>query len=286
VAGLGYRAGGRRALGKVRPWNVDERLHTASAFVQDDIEIAGRWQLTMGATIEHNTYTGLQAQPTLRVLWRPTKTQTVWGAASQGVGAGHRIERARPTRESESTFGAEFVRAHEAGYRVLAGRLSFDAVGFITEREARASTPVRFGSTPEVPARGVELAASWRPMEWWGLGGSYGLLHLGAPRAAPRHQAQFRSVFTLNEDMEINAELFRVSAVPSRLREGFGGQAARLDAYTKLNLRFEYEIGERLEASIGARNLFHHGGREFYDSARRHVIPVRTAAFAELEWGF
>jgi iron complex outermembrane receptor protein len=241
----------------------NERLQTTSAFVHDDITLASRWQLTPGMTVEHNSYAGFQAQPTIRLVWRPTPAQSVWLAASRGVGAGRLAAPFLPTRESESTFRTEFVRAQEAGYRLQAGALSVDVAAFLTQREDRLGTAVRFDAAPEASVRGVEVAASGHPFPWWGLTGSFSLLDVAVPAVvsgpfagvlqAPRRQTHLRSVFVLSEDFEVNAELFRVSAV----------ETPRVDAYTKLDLRFEYEIGERIEASFGARNLFHDGGVEF-----------------------
>jgi iron complex outermembrane receptor protein len=285
VAGGGFRTGTLSGAGFIGWVARNEQVHTTSAFVHDDIAVASRWQLTPGMTIEHSPYGGLQAQPTIRLVWRPTPAQSVWWAASRGVGSGRLVQPFLPTRESESTFRSEFVRAQEAGYRLQAGALSVDVAAFLTEREDRLGTAVRFESVPEVSARGVEVAASARPVSWWGLTGSYSLLHLPAPAVvsgpfagvfqAPRHQTHLRSVFVLSEQVELNAELFRVSAVA----------APRSDAYTKLDLRFEYEIGENIEVSFGARDLFHGGGVEFPGNTFPSV-PLRTTAFAELEWQF
>jgi iron complex outermembrane receptor protein len=285
VAGGGFRTGRLDGAGFIGWVARNEQVHTTSAFVHDDIAVASRWQLTPGMTIEHSPYGGLQAQPTIRLVWRPTPTQSVWGAASRGVGSGRLVGPFLPTRESESTFRSEFVRAQEAGYRLQAGALSIDVAAFLTEREDRLGTALRFESVPEVSAHGVEVAASGRPVPWWGLTGSYSLLHLPAPAVesgsfagvfqAPRHQTHLRSVWVLSEQVELNAELFRVSAV----------EALRSDAYTKLDLRFEYEISEDVEASFGARDLFHGGGLEFPGNTFPPV-PLRTTVFAELEWQF
>ena len=285
VAGGGFRSGTLNGAGFIGWVASSEQVHTTSAFVHDDIAVAARWQLTPGMTIEHSPYGGLQAQPTIRLAWRPTPAQSVWGSASRGVGSGRLVEPFLPTRESESTFRSEFVRAQEVGYRVQAGALSVDVAAFLTEREDRLGTAVRFESAPEVSARGVEVAASGRPASWWGLTGSYSLLHLSAPAVvsgpfsgafqAPRHQTHVRTVFVLSEQVELNAELFRVSTA----------EAPRSDGYTKLDLRLEYEIGEHLETSFGARNLFHRGGLEFPGNTFPSV-PLRTTGFAELEWDF
>jgi hypothetical protein len=119
------------------------------------------------------------------------------------------------------------------------------------------------------------------------LTGSYGVLRLAQPARSladdwtsswdvPRHRAHVRTGWRLRRSVEVIAELFRVAKV---------GETG-LDPYTKLDVRYEHEIGRRVEASLSGRNLFHGGDREFYDTARRSVVPVRTTGFAELEWQF
>ena len=285
TVGGGFRTGSMDGVGFIGWLARNEQVHTTSAFVHDDITVASRWQLTPGMTVEHSPYGGLQAQPTIRLVWRPTPGQSVWWAASRGVGSGRLVEPFLPTRESESTFRSEFVRAQEAGYRLQSGTLSVDVAAFLTQREDRVGTGVRFESVPEVSARGVEVAVSGRPFPWWGLSGSQSLLDLPPPAVvsapfdgvfqAPRYQTHLRSVFVLSERLELNAEFFRVSAV----------EASRNDAYSKLDLRFEYEIGEHIETSFGARNLFHGGDVEF-PSNTFPPVPIRTTGFAQLEFDF
>lgn len=287
MTGIGYRF----ALATLEPGpsvasrSAEERIHTFSGFVHDEIEIANGWHLTPGSTFEHDPYTGFEAQPTIRMTWRPTAAQALWWAASHGVGPAWRIAPDPLLPEIDAAFRAQRVRDYEAGYRVQVGRTSIDAVAFVTRRDPR-DIPVT--TSTEHSARGAEVAASWRPFAWWGLSGSYGALRLAVREPGdatsatatgwhvPQHQAQLRTVFELPRDMKINAELFRVS----------GTDAGRVAGYTKIDIRFEYEIGKRLEASIGARNLLHGGDREFSGDALRHVIPVRTNVFAELEWEF
>ena len=57
-----------------------------SAFAQDEVAIvATRLWLTIGAKLEHNNYTGLEVQPSVRVLWAPSSSQFVWGGISRAV---------------------------------------------------------------------------------------------------------------------------------------------------------------------------------------------------------
>ena len=54
-------------------------------FVQDEYAINDRLHFTAGIKWEHNEITGMETQPSLRLLWTPDETQTWWGAVSRAV---------------------------------------------------------------------------------------------------------------------------------------------------------------------------------------------------------
>jgi iron complex outermembrane receptor protein len=63
-----------------------KRLHLTSAFLQDDFQIIpNHFRLTLGSKFEHNSYTGFEIQPNLRLLFMPYKKLTLWGAVSRAV---------------------------------------------------------------------------------------------------------------------------------------------------------------------------------------------------------
>jgi iron complex outermembrane receptor protein len=83
------------------PTRTDELV---SAFVQDQVGLAGgRLQLTAGAKLEHNDYSGLEIQPSVRALWRLTGRQAVWTAASRAVRT--------PTRADADLVGSYLATA-------------------------------------------------------------------------------------------------------------------------------------------------------------------------------
>lgn len=95
IWGLGYRWShdqiDARALVGFSPRSRDFRL--ATAFAQDDITLLpDRLRLTLGARLEHNTFTGFEPQPNLRLLWTPTSGQAWWAAVSRAVRTPSRVE--------------------------------------------------------------------------------------------------------------------------------------------------------------------------------------------------
>jgi outer membrane receptor protein involved in Fe transport len=64
-----------------RPWI---RICSA-AFVQDGIMLRPDVFFTAGTQLEHNDYTGYEAEPSVRFQWSPSSTQTLWSAVSRAV---------------------------------------------------------------------------------------------------------------------------------------------------------------------------------------------------------
>lgn len=66
----------------------------ASAFVRDEITLMPqRWHLVLGTRLEHDSYTGLDFQPDLRLSFTPAPTDTLWAAVSRAVRTPSRGER-------------------------------------------------------------------------------------------------------------------------------------------------------------------------------------------------
>ena len=66
----------------------------ASVFVRDEITLVPqRWHLTLGTRFEHDSYTGFDAQPDLRVSFTPDPSDTLWAAISRAVRTPSRGER-------------------------------------------------------------------------------------------------------------------------------------------------------------------------------------------------
>jgi len=76
----------------VTPYRLDQ--HIFNLFIQDKIHlIPDLLNLTIGSKFEHNDYTGLEFQPSLRLLWTPVKDHAFWGGVSRAVRTPSRIER-------------------------------------------------------------------------------------------------------------------------------------------------------------------------------------------------
>ena len=189
-------------------WGTAYRTtHLFSAFLQDEIALVPeRLALTLGSKVEHNDFTGFEVQPTGRLLWTPTKQQTVWAAVSRAVRTPNFTEdeiafTAQPVAPGvfprligNTGFQSEEVIAYELGYRAQAtAKLSLDAALFYNVYDDLvAGLPTGVVTAPPPPifvqvtrfnrlegeTYGVELAATWQVTDWWKLYGAYTWLQM------------------------------------------------------------------------------------------------------------
>lgn len=136
TAGMGFRRSSDNtqagALIQYIPANRADNLY--SAFLHSETAVAPKLNLTLGARIEHNDYTGFEIQPNVRLAWSPTDHRTLWGAVSRAARTPSRsdanidlITQTGPDPQSglpsevrllgSPTFRSEEVTAYELGYR-------------------------------------------------------------------------------------------------------------------------------------------------------------------------
>lgn len=194
------------------------RPHLVSAFVQDQITLVeDKLSLTLGSKFEHNDFTGFEVQPTGRLLWTPTRRQSVWLSASRAVRTPTMAEDSSglsttllqgaagvgsyPRLQGNSSFQSEEMIAYEIGHRAQAtDTFSVDTALFCNlyhnlkvnvPRPPAIAGPLgttflaleaQNGMNGE--AYGAELGLQWQPNESWRLHGSYTLLKLQLHRRA------------------------------------------------------------------------------------------------------
>ncbi|MEK7751432.1 MAG: TonB-dependent receptor, partial [Acidobacteriota bacterium] len=209
--GLGFRRSLDDFSSQRAPAIVAGRdLNVLSLFAEDEIELfREKLYLTVGAKMEHDTFTawGFQPRVQLSVPFHPR--QLAWMSAARALRTPSRYERdllgvdvaymgeifGMPTFVSVTgnpNIQAEVVDALEAGYRLQASSsLSFDIALFVNRyRRLRVAVPgnPRLDGGPQgaalvVPVsmsdsgrgteKGGELAVTWMPAPRWKLNASY-----------------------------------------------------------------------------------------------------------------
>jgi iron complex outermembrane receptor protein len=197
-------------------------LSIYSGFVQDEyLMVPDSLRLLLGFKLEHNDFTGFEIEPTARLLWTPTKRQTLWAAVSRAVGTpsiaeeGILLSALPPTRlpsgaqlfprvTGNPQLGSVELIAYELGYRAQVSEgFSLDSAFFYNRYHGlvvsvplsiqggfapgTAILPVLFENRMTGETYGAEFAADWRPFKWWRLYGTYTFLemHLHADSNLP-----------------------------------------------------------------------------------------------------
>lgn len=229
IWGLGYRYSRDRinsqGLFLFQPQSRDFNLF--SAFVHDEITLLpDTLRLILGARLEHNSFTGFEPQPNIRLTWTPSANEALWGAVSRAVRTPSRMEldaRAdlsvtpanpptlpvnlltRYVPRDDRTLLAEKVTAFEVGYRhQWNSKLSLDVAAFYNEYDRLRSTglgPLQlalpFLIQTVVPnnnltarTHGIELSLDYHAAAWWRLQPGYSYLWVSskAPSGDPAEQ--------------------------------------------------------------------------------------------------
>ena len=190
-----------------------------TGFFQDDIGlIANRLVLSLGTKLLHTDFTGLQWQPSARLLWTPTDKQTLWAAFTHAVRTPSDAERdfylsgyigSGPGGlpyfarfNGNPNFQSEELNGYELGYRRLLVRqfyvdiaTFFNHYGDLFSEDITGAPfletspspphyllPADFGNGLLGTTEGVEIAPEWRPTTFWRLRGTYSFLEMHIKR--------------------------------------------------------------------------------------------------------
>lgn len=192
--------------------------HNFSAFVRDEIAlIPNKLSLFLGTRLDHNDFTGLEIQPSGRLMLTPNEHNSVWIAISRAVripsrgendvsiagrvlqsfpGASGSTLPVMMTVQGNNHFASEKLIAYELGYRrPLTSNAAIDLAGFFNDytqlRDFRFGQPIPgtgiipywvlpifFTNDTTAHSYGLESSVDWRPRENWRLQGSYSFLQI------------------------------------------------------------------------------------------------------------
>jgi len=196
-----------------------------SAFLQDDIDLVrDRLVLSLGSKFFRTNFTGLELEPSARLRWNVTPTQTLWTAFTHALRTPSDAEhdfflsgfitvdpssglpffaRFNPNRN----FKPEQLNGYEIGYRRLLGpKFYFDLSAFYNHysdlfslditgspfiENSPAPThillPAEFGNGLVGTTKGIEFAPEVKPIDFWRLRLAYSFLQMRI-KEAPNSQ--------------------------------------------------------------------------------------------------
>ena len=297
-----------------------------STFLQDEFML---WQdklyLTGGTKLEHNYFTGFEVQPTARLLFTPTLSQSLWTAFSRAVRTPNYVENdlqitQPPARAGLATFPhispnpdfkSEELLAYELGYRIqLTEKLFFDAATFYNVYRNLKTTlagatisgpapgttfiPVALENRMKGETYGVELAGNWQPMHDWRLYGAYTFLQIqlhrdggvGASAENAEGQSPEHQVYLQSSwNLPFHLEFDLISRYVDTLRKF----TPKVNSYVTLDARLSWKASKNLEISLVGQNLAEPHHLEFGTSSiliSPYVETQRSVyATATFKWG-
>lgn len=300
---------------------LDRTNRVFSVFLQDEITVVpGKVSFTLGSKFEHNQYTGFEYQPSARLLFTPTQTQSFWLAATRAVRTPSRVDTdikvdvfAVPTPLiyaqliGDPNIRAERVISYEAGYRTLVHpRFYLDIAGFVNQHNDVVSQSDFRISTVTVPpptrlqfqvqyvnaihgtSGGIEIAPNWRPFDRWELKGSYSWLRMDL-RLKP-----FVTRTVTLDALQGSSPQHQV-VVQSRIdlpRRFEFDQTYRyvsrlpgqsVAAYQTADVRFGWRPHERLEFSVTGQNLLQPHHAEFGIDPPP-TVGIRRGIYGKVVW--
>jgi iron complex outermembrane receptor protein len=303
LAGMGYRRTRDHFHGsfsvRITPDVAD--LSVFNAYGQDEWRLASsRVRLTLGAKVEHETFSGWGVQPTARLLWAPAEHQRVWAAVSRALRTPARADRGLRVNVASfpgerglpvvvalmgnGGYRTENMTSVEAGYRVERRSLSMEAAVFTGRHEGlQTLEPIdphvettygapnllvgqRFDNLMDAESRGIELTGRWNPRGWAHVDGSYVFFDVSShPDAASRdpHAASYDGAAPRHQ-WQLRPGWSAGSWTLDVAVQHVGGFDSReVPAYSRTDARVEWAPSRAWSLSLTGQNLFSTGHREF-----------------------
>jgi len=286
---------------------TDFTVNLYSAFIQDEFKlIPDKLTLTAGTKIEHNDFTGVEVQPSVRAVFKPADTQTLWSAVSRAVRTPDMLEDKdvfavqvgapivagpgvsfTPRLVGNANPRSEVLWAYEAGYRVQPNkRVNVDLAFFYNHYDRLINfgpgiarlilgSPSGIAEIPLVNVQsghtyGGEASVTFEPIDHWRLTGTYALL-----REAIKGNTLPGAVAVddpQHQWMVRSSSDFGRATVDAQLR--YVDQFAGVPSYTTADVRFAYRVTDKLELALVGQNLFeakHQEATQFFGTTNGQV---------------
>jgi iron complex outermembrane receptor protein len=252
-----------------------------SVFAQDEFPLSPALKLTLGVKAEHNSYSGFDAMPNIRLAWQASDTALIWGAVSRAVRTPSKVDReleAPGILLPAPDFGSETMTAYELGYRgEPLSRVSLSASLYYQDYDGLRSDqgtpvtvfPVTLVNGAAGGAYGLEVWGKYTLSDGWRLSAvfnwllrefhakpGYTDLALGQSEGQdPPYQAQLRSEMNLFGNIELDAGLRAIGAVTQK--NLVGGEARLVKSYVEGDARIAWRVTPSTVISVSGFNLLH-----------------------------
>jgi iron complex outermembrane receptor protein len=293
-----------------------------SAFVQDTVTlVANRLSATAGAKLEHNNYTGLETQPSVRLLWTPGGQQAMWGAVTRAVRTPSRVDedirvdifaQAVPPLYAvvagNRAIKPESLVSTEAGYRTLVGsRVYVDVAAFHNRYDNLVDLGATSASTQTTDGvsytaitfpwsngirgttDGIEIASNVQFTPGWRIKGSYSYLHLDLENKPGNTDLMTLGMLeggTPHHQVVVHSQfdLSRRWELDPIYRYVSARTFGSIPAYHTADFRIAHRITPEVEMSLVGQNLLQPHHPEWARDPGP-TVEIRRRVYAQIAWG-
>jgi len=295
-----------------------------SGFAQYETPIiTDKLMLTAGTKLEHNTFSGFEYQPSVRLLWTPTDKQSFWAALTRAVRTPSEvdkhvqfeifIENAPPpvyfSIEGSPTLKAERLLSYEVGYRAtITPHVYLDVASFYNIYHdlqsygalglAASTTPpplhlnivIPYANGVEGHTIGAEIAPNWQITHWWQVRGSYSYLHM-ALKDAPGFTEDTGMLLEsyLGSSPQHSVVFQSFLSLPKRFdldatyRYVSALPAEGVSAYQTGDVRLGWRFAEGLDFSVVGQNLLQPYHVEFGGDPGP-LVKIKRSVYGKITW--
>lgn len=275
-----------------------------NAFIQDKFAlIPSELFLTLGSKFEHNDYTGVEVQPSVRMSWLPADNQTVWASISRAIHTPSRFTDdgnlslaiapagallpvppfdADPVllaNAGNTALDSEELIAYELGYRIQPTKaLSLDTALFYNDYSklftGTFGTPIDMGpyiylpvtaqNANEATSYGGEFAAKWNISQVWQMAGSYSYINTVFDDKSGGVGFGFVGKHPKHMFNLRSTYLFDNKLEMTNLLYYTGKlKGPNIDGHYRFDTRLSYPITETINLNLVGQNLFDRRHQEF-----------------------
>jgi len=323
VWGAEYRHSNDRAAGPGLTLVRDSNITTiASAFVNDEIQVARRFHVTLGTKLEYDPVSHLQLQPTLRLLFKASERQTIWAAATSAVRSPAETELygridvgAFPDGTGNvglvvvygnPALQPERIESYEVGYRwQVSPTTGFDATAFhnrmrrllgaetaqpFVDSSGRTIIPLALENNLHGYAHGAEFLLTNAVTPTWNFALGYSFLQATTiDDEGLRSSAETGRITSPRHQLQLRSSLQlprQIELDSSAYYVGRIGSDVR--AFLRLDAQLSWHPTTRWELSISGQNLLQERHSEFAGVAGQSelVTPVQRTVNGKVAWRF
>lgn len=294
--------------------NTDSLL---TLFGQDELQLRPNLTLTGGLKLEENNYSGIDLQPSLRLLLLARPHQALWGGITRAVTTPSDLEEGQYIHVGGPSvylqllgnrrFMSEDVLGYEAGYRgLVSGRFYIDLSTFwnqyahLQSFSARADIPAAPGVTDVTiqyenrisgSTSGFEIAPQISILPRWRLNVGYSFLSSVFSVAGAASDISSSGSVNTYEHSTPKHMVFAQSIIDLPLGISFDQSfrfssalpAQKVPSYETMDLHLAKKLGSRLMLEVVGQNLFQPRHVEWgTGDPTQPDVGIERAAYASL----